>query len=200
MQANAAIRKRCAGTIFYVAQNGHAGFGKLCPYLVKPSGFQVNFQQKSLDGLLQVLVVKYGLFGSCLGFEVGEGSVGFAVFSQVMNKFILVCWWFFCYQCPVGFDGAFAAKLFIHAGQGFGGSGQKYNAAYGPVQAVYESYKGLSGFVVFVGKVIRNHIQQVHIAGAVALRGKTCGFVHRNQVVVFIKHFQLHVAKVGVWR
>jgi len=65
---------------------------------------------------------------------------------------------------------------------------------------VYEAYKGLSGFVVFVGKVIRNHIQQVHITGAVALRGEACGFVYRNQVVVFIEHFQLHVAKVGVWR
>jgi hypothetical protein len=85
----------------------------------------------------------------------------------------------------VNFACIFGSKLFIHAGQGFRGSGQQYHATNGPVEAMNETYKGLSGFVVFGSEVIRNEIEQVNVSGDIALYGQSCRFIYGNKVVVF---------------
>ncbi len=122
--------------------------------------------------------------------------MGFAVFAQVMNEGGRIFGWQGAYKGTVCFLGGFGAELFVHAGQGFGGAGQQHHAAHGSVEAVNETHEGFAGFVVFGGKVIRDYIQQVHITGYIALYGKSGGFVHRNEVVVFVKNFGLHGAKV----
>lgn len=196
MQGNASVGQGCAGSVFYVSQNGQAGFGQLCADLVETAGFQVDVKQIAVGCVFQQFVVQDGFFRAGFGFQVGKGPVGFAVFTEVMGEGVGVLGWQGAYEGSVGFLGGFGAELFVHAGQGFGGAGQQDYTTYGSVQAVNETHEGFAGFVVFGGKVIRDYIQQVHITGYIALYGKSGGFVHRNEVVVFVKNFGLHGAKV----
>ena len=61
------------------------------------------------------------------------------------------------------------------------------DARYGTVQSVYESEEYVAGFVEFDFEIGFAHVQQVFVAGVVALYEQTSGFAYDQQVIVEVE-------------
>ena len=189
LKRNAAVGVAARSTVLEVALDGAADGRQLRPDLVLAAGNQIHLQQPVALAGSDDTVLEHRLLVTLARNDAHAGLVALLHALEVVGERALLLGGAIAHDGPVGLVDIALAEQLIHAGQPFAGLGHDDQAAGRSVDAVGHAQEHVAGFVIFLLDPRFHRIDERRVAGAVALHQLAGGFVHDDDVVVFIYYF-----------
>lgn len=154
---------------------------------MRPAGNRAYLQHEILIHFGNQLVIQFGRFG--VAGPVAEPLVGLyyvagSIFEQEVAQMPADRIRALTSDGPIIFLYFALLKQAIHALKGFAGARHDHHAAHRAVNAVDDTQKNITGFVIPGLDVFFGPVAQRHIAGFIALNQPTSRFVNGYEVIV----------------
>ena len=153
------------------------------------AGFEVNLEEEIAVRGGNEAVMEDGFLRPGAFVVEGEALVLVLVADKPVHHLVFVLRRAVFDDSPIGFLHLSVAEHRVQAGQRLAGLGKKDYAADRAIQAVGDTDEDIAGLGIFLFEPRLEHFREGLVAGLVALHDFAAGFVHRNEVIVFVDNF-----------